>query len=103
MAWDWFTETAGDIWESVSGEIGEVYDATKQYALDRLTEQNTDPEYLKQNEPLKGTAADGSTVVATTAAPQQGQQAQLIQGVDNRVLIAAGAGVVLLLLLGTRK
>ena len=99
--WDTLLEFGDGAWESV----GEAWDiavdaaeaAVKQTALGNK-EAATDPQTLKNAEPLKGNAADGSTVIAATASPR----APLIAGVDNTTLLLGGVALVVLLVVARR-
>ena len=102
MAWyDSIIDFGGDVFDSVTGVVGEQYDSFREYQKTVQSEAAKDTANLRENEPVKGTSKDGSPVLATTAAPQNGavmQSNQLIAGVDNKYLLIGGLVVAALLL-----
>jgi hypothetical protein len=96
---DTVVDVGGDLYDGASQVIGDQYE---NYQKTVNSDNAKNVENLKQNEPLKGTAVDGSTTVAVTSAgTQNGAPAitnQIIAGVDNRLLIAGGLIAVLFLM-----
>jgi hypothetical protein len=95
MSWEAIWNGA---YETVSENAGKLFDSAVDIYTQQEREKAKDPEVLKAIEPVKGTRADGSTIVgATPTSAQPTVQGQWVGGVDNTVILVGGGIFVTLL------
>ena len=94
--WGGVTDVLGESWDFAKDVTGQVVEQTMQ----TMRDSGVDTATLKDKEPIKGAATDGTTIVGGASAASQRANTQWITGVDNKLVMIGGgiAGLLALVL-----